>query len=786
MAQETTVDENLLKETRNQIQKLVDEVNELAESDIQPQEFYAEFLSRVVAATAANGGALWMLDPRGALKLQHQIEFQQSGLLGNRQRAGAHDALLGLMLQAAAPEVIPPGATVEGVPNAGNPTSFALILAPVELDKRVVGLVELLMDPGRKALTQNSTKRFLAGLCDVASHYLKNRQVRQLVSQQRMWNQLEAFTHAAHQSLDLKETCYAVANEGKRLVGCDRLSVALKLNAAARVLIEAVSGQEVVEQKSNLVRELTRLCKVVIQSGEDLVYSGHTENFPPEIREALEIYVDESGSKAIAVTLLHRPETETNKERTPFGCLVAEQIGDEMAPTDMHARCEVIARHASTALWNAQEHHKIFAAPVLKALGEPWRVFRGRTLAKILAVLGLILGTILAMAFWPWRLTVEGRGSILPEIRHNTYAPAKGVITATYFDHGDTVRGPRVDSDGEPQPGDLLLKIESKELEAELKKMLAEKSDAMSQMASLRAQINSSSTRPEDRPRLIGEFKQAEIKLLGAEEQIAIIEDQLAMMEIHAPCDGIVTTWEVRRNFLNRPVEMGQELVQVAATDGEWVLEVQVPDHDMGPVLAAQARLRAALAPVAAARERLEEACRPGIDSGSAAAIEDALDALRDALRQVQKSPARDLTEVGPALDALTGFAKAVARLLDGGGDPAAAREAKAGLDQALDRASTLSAYFVSATDPQHRYPGYVRRIATTAETKEQQHSTKVTVGFSEAVRREFLSRNQALRPGAEVRARINCGDANMAYALMRDVVHFWHENVTFRWPFLP
>lgn len=784
MAQET-VDENLLKETRNQIQKLVDEVNELAESDIQPQEFHAEFLSRVIAATAANGGALWLVDARGTLKLQHQIEFQQSGLVGNRQRAMAHDALLGLMLQAAAPEIIPPGATVEGVPNAGNPTSYALILAPIEVDKRVVGLVELLMDPGRKALTQNSTKRFIAGLCDVASHYLKNRHVRQLVSQQKMWNQLESFTHAAHQSLDLKETCYAVANEGKRLVGCDRLSVALKLNSAARVLIEAVSGQEVVEQKSNLVRELTRLCKAVIQSGEDLVYSGHTENFPPEIRDALEMYVDESGSKAIAVTLLHRPETEGNKDRAPFGCLVAEQIGDEMAPTDMHARSEVIARHASTALWNAQEHHKIFGAPILKAIGEPWRFFRGRTLAKILAVLGLILGTILAMAFWPWRLTVEGRGSILPDVRQNTYAPAKGVITATYFDHGDTVRGPGVDADGNPTPGDLLLKIESKELEAELKKMLAEKSDAMSQMASLRAQINNTTARPEDRPRLIGEYKQAEIKLQGAEEQIAIIEDQLRMMEVHAPCDGIVTSWEVRRNLLNRPVEMGHELVQVASTAGEWVLEVQVPDHDMGPILAARTRLLEAMAPANEARARLDEAARAGITAETAPAIEDAVDALRDALKQVQKSKAKDLTDVGPALESLTDFARSVARLLDGGGDPAAAAESKAALDRALDRASSLSTYFVSATDPQHRYPGYVRRIATTAETKEQQHSTKVTVGFSEAVRRDFLSRNQTLRPGAEVRARVNCGDANMAYALMRDVVHFWHENVTFRWPFL-
>ncbi len=87
------------------------------------------------------------------------------------------------------------------------------------------------------------------------------------------------------------------------------------------------------------------------------------------------MYVDESGSKVVVVTLLHKPETieqgtdSKAKEKVPFGCLVAEQIGDELAPTDMHARTEVVSRHASTALWNAQEHHKIFLKPVLKAHG---------------------------------------------------------------------------------------------------------------------------------------------------------------------------------------------------------------------------------------------------------------------------------------------------------------------------------------------------------------------------------------------------------------------------------
>ncbi len=351
---EEIIDPGLLEQTKNQIRKLVAEIADLAESDIQPNEFYVEFLNRSVAAVAATGGAFWMMDGRGGLRLQYQVEFNATGLMDGRVKTAPHDALLGCMLQASQAQIIPPGAVIEGAPQASNPTEYALIIAPLLVDKQVVGLLEILMDPTRRAAQQKSTLRFVSDLCDLAATYLKNRQMRQMMSQQRLWNQLEGFTHQIHGSLDLKETAYAVANDGKRLVACDRLTVALKIGG--RTMVEAVSGQEVVEQRSNLVRELTRLCKVVIRSGEDLVYTGNTDGLAPDIRDALEMYVDESGSKVVVVTLLHKPEvvgeeSPENKtaEKVAFGCLVAEQIGDELAPTDMHARTEVVSRHASTA-----------------------------------------------------------------------------------------------------------------------------------------------------------------------------------------------------------------------------------------------------------------------------------------------------------------------------------------------------------------------------------------------------------------------------------------------------
>jgi multidrug efflux pump subunit AcrA (membrane-fusion protein) len=573
------------------------------------------------------------------------------------------------------------------MPNAGNPTGFSLIIVPLTVDKQVVGLLEIVMDPTRKAATQKSTLRFVSDLSDLAGTYLKNRQMRQMMSQQKLWNQLETFAHDIHSSLHLKDTCFTVANDGKRLVGCDRLSATLKVGG--RTMVEAVSGQEVVEQRANLVREMTRLCKVVLRSNEDLVYTGNTEGFAPDIRDALEAYVDESGSKAVIVTLLHRPDTEPGKDKVPFGCLVAEQIGDEVAPTDMHARCEVVSRHASTALWNASEHDKSLL-PVLKAIGSSGRFFRGRTLAKIIAALVALVGLVCVLAFVPWELTIEGRGSLLPENRRTLYAPFQGVVVKVPVDHGSVVK-----------QGDLLAKMDSLDLEKELQRLISEEQQAKAQQAQYKIQAEKANTRPEEYTSLKAQERESAIKADSARKQIEIIKEQLVQMEVRSPVNGVVTTWEPQKNLQGRPVEVGQELIQVAATEGDWVMEVDVPDDDMGPILEAQSRLQAEI-------------------------------------KAGKKPPG-----------------------------------------------STLQAYFVTATDPEHRYRGYVQRIAAKAETVETKHVVKVTVAFSDKVRDDFLARNKTLRPGAEVRARIECGQARLAYVLLRDVVHVFYETVLFRWPFL-
>ena len=54
---QSTVDSDLLDQTRQQIRGLVSEIESLSRSDVAPAEFYEGFLNRLVQALAAEGGA---------------------------------------------------------------------------------------------------------------------------------------------------------------------------------------------------------------------------------------------------------------------------------------------------------------------------------------------------------------------------------------------------------------------------------------------------------------------------------------------------------------------------------------------------------------------------------------------------------------------------------------------------------------------------------------------------------------------------------------------------------
>ena len=84
------------------------EIAQLSKTDVAPEEFYGQFLPRVVSALAAVGGAVWTLNPEGQLALQYQVNIQETRLRDSEEHQAQHGRLLYKVLSNGEGMLVPP------------------------------------------------------------------------------------------------------------------------------------------------------------------------------------------------------------------------------------------------------------------------------------------------------------------------------------------------------------------------------------------------------------------------------------------------------------------------------------------------------------------------------------------------------------------------------------------------------------------------------------------------------------------------------------------------------
>jgi hypothetical protein len=275
---------------------------------------------------------------------------------------------------------------------------------------------------------------YMAELC---SRYQRNQVMGQLTGQQQVWTQMEAFARQVHDSLNPTEVAYHVANEGRRLIECDRVSVAVRYYGS-KARIEAVSGADVVERRSNLIRLMQKLSEEVIQWGEKLVFSGtRDDSLPPKVLSALDAYLAESNSKLLVVQPL-KAERETGR-RPPRSALVMECFEPPTEPQQLLARLEVVSRHATSALYNSVEHRRIPGRMVWQPLAKLQDGIGGKAKAISAICVGLASFLIAMMFVVPYELKMDSTGKLVPWARRVVYAPAAGSVKDFKVEPGSVV-----------------------------------------------------------------------------------------------------------------------------------------------------------------------------------------------------------------------------------------------------------------------------------------------------------------------------------------------------------
>ncbi len=576
-------DPELIDQTRQQLRSLVQEIEGLAKSDVSQGEFYEGFLSRIVAALAAIGGAIWTLDESGQLTLGYNINIGQTRLADDQQNQQRHARLLHKVASEGQGLLVPPQATAGEGGEIINPTDCLLILGALKSDKQIQAIVEVFQRPGNRPTIERGYLRFVLQMCELAGDFLKTRHLRSFADRQVMWSQLEQFTRLVHESLDPRQTAYTIANEGRRLIGCDRVTVALGRGRKCRV--EAVSGQELIDQRSNTISMLAKLSSVVVAGGEPLWYSGDTSNLPPQIEQAVETYADEAHSKMVAVLPLLKPRLETDDEhREPefLGALVIEQITDDAVTESMRRRIDVVAEHSALALTNAREHQDLFLMPVWRAIGKSKFLVQARTLPKTLLAVGGVLVLLLALMLIPASLELSGKGTLEPVNKREIFAEVNGDVEAIDVQHGDIV-----------EPGQVLIKLKNPDLEKDIDDMTGKMLATTDQRVSAQRSLSDNRLSREERDRAEGQIAQYRQTERSLEKQLKVLEEEAKQLIITSPIKGRVVTWKLQEKLTARPVEKGQLLLTIADDDGPWELDIHMPEDRMGDVEHANSRVQA-------------------------------------------------------------------------------------------------------------------------------------------------------------------------------------------------
>lgn len=596
--QESRPSPESIEQTKQQIRTLVAEISQLSKSDIGAEEYYAAFLQRIVSALAAVGGAVWMMAEGRRLQLAYQINISQDLLDNASDGSARHFKLLDQVVHSDEGVLVPPMSGASDERAGSNPTRYLLVLCPLRSDGNVEGIVEIFQRPDSPPATQRGYLRFLQQMCELAGEWLKTQKLRQFSDRHSLWAHADQFSRMVHESLDMRETAYAIANEGRRLIGCDRVCVAVKKGRKCQ--IEAISGQDAIENRSNIATALANLATRVVATGEPLWYEGNTEDLPPQIEKAIETYVDESYAKSIAVLPLYKPksavqtardaasgntEVELNHLGEAIGALIVEQIESDLPRALIAPRLDLVYEHSARAMANSLDHTNLFLMPVWRALGRAAWVVQARTLPKTLAISAAVLITLLVLALVPKDFYLKAKGALQPRTRHDVFV-----------DYGGTIDEVKVADQALVKKGDVLVTLRNTDLDVQIQDVVGQLQGTREQLESTRIALSKAALNPTgdvaESVKLGGEVRNLTAREQSLERQLNLLKGKKSRLQIRSPIDGIVLlSWDVERSLLNRTVETGQVLMQVADPLGKWELELFMAERRIGKV--EEARLKA-------------------------------------------------------------------------------------------------------------------------------------------------------------------------------------------------
>lgn len=579
-----------IEAARTRIQRLVEEIALLAKKEMPSEQFFPEFIGRVAKACDARGGAVWLVGQRNAegnseFQLAAGIEFESSLFQTDEvQRA----LLLRAMQECAAsrkPIVLAPQhqqpdpnstqaqlAQLQGTASAPqNKTPYPFLHVALPLKDAVVGVLQLWLQPYVTPQNYAEFAQFLGSLVGYVETHLQSRRLGTLVLETQRLQHLLKFTTDLAGSLEILEVSRLAANYGRDLIGCERCSVLWLDGAKWRVL--SISGQEVVEKKSSMVKAMTAFVGAHVRSeavtlskkellarhagnGDpaaalDLARNGHSDDID-------RAYFDVSH----VVSAVIAPVLDEQKQLV--GAYFAESTNEgffDAKDAPPHRVTEWLALHTGKSLIAAHDYQTLPFLTVGRRLRATRLALTGPKRQRNFFRLIVFGGLAAAILLLPWMDKIEGDCSLVPE-QHAAIVPeVAGRIEKILVREGSKV-----------SRGDPIAQLDKRRIETELERSEAEIRGLHAEAEKARGSV------PSDE----ASAQIADLQALAAEKNAEKLRADLEATTLRSPIDGVVLTKDVEKHG-GEALQAGQPFAEVAALDA-WDVRIDVPERDIGKI----------------------------------------------------------------------------------------------------------------------------------------------------------------------------------------------------------
>lgn len=540
---------------RAQLERCIDDLAELARGDLPAGQFFSEVLRKSLQPGGATRVVLWRKSLEGGWESAGAIPESDPAdvsTIADRQ------TLLNEVAAETQPRVIPAASEV-------------LILSPLRHAGDTVGILETVHPlPGGGNLSA-SIYQFLAAMCEITADYLSQQELQQLRRAKVLWQQFDHFQQRLGHAPDLSHACAVIANDGRLIVTCDRITVLVRQGRHYRVA--AITGIDRPDPRAGGVRSLETLAAV---AGEQACWSPSETASDPLRADALERYRRETGVISLGLIPLTFAREKNPAAGGPDVIVVFESFHPDARWSEYRSRAETLVQRSMFSLRSAIELTEIPGLGFLRQLQKLPRVLRRRS---VLLVVPTVIAIVVALIAVPVEFTVTGHGELWPDGRRDVFATTSGIVDQILVEHGSEV------SVNQP-----LILLRDPDLEQDIPKIqgeIATKTERLRgiQIARLTGQGSPDAAKVRQ---LTSEEEELKESLKSLELQQRLIEERQQELTLRSPIAGRVLTWDVDQQLSGRPVERGQALMAIGETNGDWVLEIQVVDKDAGHMLRAQ------------------------------------------------------------------------------------------------------------------------------------------------------------------------------------------------------